>query len=128
MEKICQHPVRLNKISTVEIKQILRRVKQYTKNTRTEWDLSSFENFIISFEKNTQLTNEEIAKNYGNIIKNLVRDIMTKDAVIMPDDDAERTRVIVKEILNDNALFSMFNKLYTLILKSHKNKEGDKVK
>jgi len=121
MEKICQHPVRLNKISTVEIKQILRRVKQYTKNTRTEWDLSSF-------EKNTQLTNEEIAKNYGNIIKNLVRDIMTKDAVIMPDDDAERTRVIVKEILNDNALFSMFNKLYTLILKSHKNKEGDKVK
>jgi hypothetical protein len=112
----------------VEIKQILRRVKQYTKNTRTEWDLSSFENFIISFEKNTQLTNEEIAKGYGNIIKNLVRDIMTKDAVIMPDDDAERTDVIVKEILNDNALFSMFNKLYTLILKSHKNKEGDKVK
>jgi len=53
---------------------------------------------------------------------------MTKDAVIMPDDDAERTDVIVKEILNDNALFSMFNKLYTLILKSHKNKEGDKVK
>ena len=128
MEKICQHPVRLNKISTVEIKQILRRVKQYTKNTRTEWALSSFENLRISFEKNTQLTNEEIAKNYGNIIKNLVRDIMTKDAVIMPDDDAERTRVIVKEILNDNALFSMFNKLYTLILKSHKNKEGDKVK
>lgn len=107
----------------MEIRQILKRVKQYTKNTRTEWDLSNFENFIISFEKNTQLTNEEIAKGYGNIIKNLVREIMTKDAVIMPDDDQERMQIIVKEILDDNALFSMFNKLYTLVLKSNKNKE-----
>ena len=112
----------------MEIKQILKRVKQYTKNTRTEWDLSSFENFIISFEKNTQLTNEEISKEYGNIIKNLVREIMTKDAVIMPDDTNERTKAILTEILNDNALYSMFNKLYTLVLKSHKNKGTDKVK
>ena len=105
----------------MHIEEILERVRQHAQNKNNTWKLENLEEFIISFEKNPQSVNEDLAKNYGNIIKSLVRDIMLKDSIIMPND--EREQEILKEILTNNTLFSQFNKLYTLILKTEKQKK-----
>ena len=105
----------------MQVDEILERVKQYAKTADRDWKLETLQEFVASFEKNTQSANETLAKNYGNIIKSLVRDIMLRDVIIMPGD--EREAEILHEIMTDNALFSLFNKLYTLILKAERQRK-----
>lgn len=106
----------------MHIEDILKIVKQHSKQSEREavWNLDSFEEFIISFEKNTQASNELLAKNYGNIIKNLVRDIMTKDSVIIYEN---REQEVLNDILVNNHLKEQFSKLYVLICKTNKQRD-----
>lgn len=105
------------------LEQIFEKVKRHSDNSFHEWDLATFEKFIVSFEKNTQAANEKLAKNYGNIIKDLVSKIQMKDAILLQDD--EREQEILEQILTDNPLKELFSKLYILIQRSNRTKKND---
>lgn len=105
----------------MNLEQIFEKVKLHDKKCARNWNLNSLEDFILSFEKNSQAANEGLAKEYGNIIKDLVAQIQLKDAILLDDDDREQE--VLEEIMCNNILMEKFSKLYTLILRTNKQKE-----
>ncbi len=104
----------------MNIDNIFDRVKAHSENSPGEWNLNSFESFIISFEKNSQAANEDLARHYGNIIKDLVGKIQLRDAILLQEDGREKE--VLQEILADNTLKELFSKLYVLINRSNRQK------
>lgn len=92
-------------------------LKEFYNVENQGWDLTNLHAFIISFARNSQANNEDNAKKYGNIVKNLVKDIMMKDIIIIPDDESRTEQYVLNTILTNNTLFSMFNKLFFLVTK-----------
>ena len=108
------------KIEIVNLEQIFEKVISHGKNSPREWNLDTLESFIVSFEKNSQAANEELARNYGNIIKDIVANIQLRDGVLLENDSREQQ--LLREIMTNSTLFSMFNKLYVLLVKAEKQR------
>lgn len=104
----------------VNLEEIFDRVISHSKNSPREWNLDTLESFIVSFEKNSQAANEELARNYGNIIKDIVATIQVRDSILLENDSREQH--VLNEILTNSSLYSLFHKLYILIVKAEKQR------
>lgn len=94
----------------------------FAKALSESWDFSSFDNFVLSFEKMTEQQNVVNAKKYGNIAKRMVSKILENDTVPFdpitgrPLNDKE----ILAEVRSNKEIMPLFERLYFEIQKRNK--------
>ena len=80
----------------------------------SSWNFNSLDKFIVSFERLSEQENIETSKRYGNISKNLTKDILENDlgGIDLETNKKYTKKEILLHIKSDNFLKNNFKKLY----------------